>query len=72
VHNRAELVDPVSLTPEFLRNEVSDEQLAIDYRDWQLPLGRRFRALKIWFVLRTYGASGLRQHIRKVRTITAR
>ncbi len=36
----------------------------IDYKDWQLPLGRRFRALKLWFVLRSYGLQGLRQHIR--------
>ena len=33
-------------------------------QDWQLPLGRRFRALKLWFVLRTYGAEGLRAYIR--------
>ena len=36
----------------------------IDYRDWQVPLGRRFRALKLWAVLRWYGAEGLRAHIR--------
>ena len=36
-----------------------------DYRDWQIPLGRRFRSLKIWFVLRTYGANGLKAHIQK-------
>jgi aromatic-L-amino-acid decarboxylase len=36
-----------------------------DYRDWQIPLGRRFRSLKIWFVLRTYGVKGLQEHIRK-------
>jgi aromatic-L-amino-acid decarboxylase len=35
----------------------------IDYRDWHVPLGRRFRALKLWFVLRHYGAAGLRDHI---------
>lgn len=35
-----------------------------DYRDWQIPLGRRFRALKIWFVMRTYGVQGLKAHIR--------
>jgi len=34
-----------------------------DYRDWQVSLGRRFRALKIWFVLRSYGISGLQQHV---------
>lgn len=38
---------------------------AIDYRDWHVPLGRRFRALKLWFVLRTYGAEGLRAYLRE-------
>ena len=37
----------------------------MDYRDWQVPLGRRFRALKLWFVLRHYGLEGLRTHIRR-------
>jgi aromatic-L-amino-acid decarboxylase len=37
----------------------------IDYRDWQIPLGRRFRALKLWFVLRHYGMEGLQHHIRE-------
>ncbi|XP_071440076.1 aromatic-L-amino-acid decarboxylase-like [Hetaerina americana] len=39
--------------------------LAPDFRNWQISLGRRFRSLKLWFVLRLYGASGLRKHIRK-------
>lgn len=39
----------------------------IDYRNWQLPLGRRFRSLKVWFVLRSFGVKGFRKHIRKVR-----
>ncbi|HEV2391511.1 MAG TPA: pyridoxal-dependent decarboxylase [Verrucomicrobiae bacterium] len=37
----------------------------IDYRDWQVPLGRRFRALKLWFVIRHYGVAGLQYHIRR-------
>ena len=37
----------------------------IDYRDWHVPLGRRFRSLKLWFVLRHYGAAGIRHHIRE-------
>lgn len=36
-----------------------------DYRDWQIPLGRRFRALKIWFVIRSYGMNGLKTHVRR-------
>lgn len=35
-----------------------------DYRDWGIPLGRRFRALKLWYVMRSYGAEGLREKIR--------
>jgi len=37
----------------------------IDYRDWQVPLGRRFRALKLWATIRHYGAEGLRHHVRE-------
>jgi aromatic-L-amino-acid decarboxylase len=36
-----------------------------DYRDWQIPLGRRFRALKLWFVIRHYGVEGLQHHVRQ-------
>jgi aromatic-L-amino-acid decarboxylase len=51
--------------PEFLRNEATESGKVIDYRDWQVPLGRRFRALKLWAVLRWYGAEGLRAHVRE-------
>src|SRR6185503_6323948 len=62
--DRASLVGALSVTPEYLRNRASEAGGVIDYRDWQIPLGRRFRALKLWFVLRHYGAEGLRAHIR--------
>jgi len=39
----------------------------IDYRNWHLSLGRRFRSLKVWFVLRSFGAQGFRKYIRQVR-----
>jgi aromatic-L-amino-acid/L-tryptophan decarboxylase len=58
------LVGALSVLPEFLRNAATESGAVIDYRDWQVPLGRRFRALKLWAVLRWYGAEGLRQHIR--------
>jgi len=64
VKRRRELTDALSITPSYLRNEFSDNGLVTDYRDWQIPLGRRFRSLKIWFVLRTYGVAGLKNHIR--------
>ncbi|MGC9669848.1 pyridoxal-dependent decarboxylase [Planosporangium sp. 12N6] len=64
VAERAELVRALTVLPEYLRNAASESGEVIDYRDWQVPLGRRFRALKLWFVLRWYGAEGLRAHIR--------
>lgn len=64
VQNRKDLTDALSITPAYLRNTFSDSGLVTDYRDWQIPLGRRFRALKIWFVIRTWGVEGLKAHIR--------
>jgi aromatic-L-amino-acid decarboxylase len=66
VRDRAWLVESsLSVKPPYLRNQHSDAGLVTDYRDWQIPLGRRFRSLKLWFVLRSYGAKGLREHIEK-------
>ncbi len=64
VADRAALIDALSVVPEYLRNAATESGAVIDYRDWQVPLGRRFRALKLWCVLRWYGAEGLRSHIR--------
>jgi aromatic-L-amino-acid decarboxylase len=63
--DRASLLRAMSVTPEYLRNAASDAGAVIDYRDWQVPLGRRFRALKLWFVMRHYGLEGLRAHVRE-------
>src|SRR3954471_1507365 len=64
VADRAALTGALSILPEYLRNAATDAGAVVDLRDWQIPLGRRFRALKLWFVLRWYGAEGLREHIR--------
>ncbi|MBE1492256.1 pyridoxal-dependent decarboxylase [Plantactinospora soyae] len=64
VADRAELIEALSILPEYLRNAATESGAVIDYRDWQVPLGRRFRSLKLWFVLRWYGAEGLRAHVR--------
>lgn len=58
------LTSALAVTPEFLRNPASESGAVVDYRDWQIPLGRRFRALKLWSVLRWFGLEGLRAHIR--------
>jgi len=65
IRKRKDLIDALSITPSYLRNEHSESGLVTDYRDWQIPLGRRFRSLKIWFVMRTYGVEGMQEHIRR-------
>ena len=51
--------------PEYLKNQATQSGQVIDYRDWQIPLGRRFRALKLWFVLRWFGIEGIQQMVRR-------
>ena len=58
VADRAALIKALSVLPEYLRNKATESGAVIDYRDWQVPLGRRFRALKLWFVIRHYGVEG--------------
>lgn len=65
VRNRFDLTNALDITPSYLRNPYSEMGKVIDYRNWQISLGRRFRALKIWFVMRSYGLNGLKDHIRK-------
>ncbi|HLH55645.1 MAG TPA: pyridoxal-dependent decarboxylase [Verrucomicrobiae bacterium] len=65
VADRAVLIKTLSVLPEYLRNQATESGAVIDYRDWHIPLGRRFRALKLWFVIRHYGLEGLRYHIRR-------
>jgi aromatic-L-amino-acid decarboxylase len=64
VADRSPLIETLSILPPYLRDGASAAGAAIDYRDWHVPLGRRFRALKLWFVLRSFGAEGLRSMIR--------
>jgi aromatic-L-amino-acid/L-tryptophan decarboxylase len=64
VADRAHLIRTLSILPEYLRNKASESGQVIDYRDWQIPLGRRFRALKLWFVIRSFGIEGLQERIR--------
>ena len=64
VADRAPLIDCLSILAPYLKNEASESGAVIDYRDWHVPLGRRFRSLKLWWVLRFYGAQGIREMVR--------
>jgi aromatic-L-amino-acid/L-tryptophan decarboxylase len=63
--DRAALLGALSILPEYLRSAAAQSGAAIDYRDWQIPLGRRFRALKLWFTIRTGGAADAAEMIRR-------
>jgi len=65
VRNRAWFVQALSINQAVYTNAASAGGLVTDYREWQIPLGRRFRSLKIWFVLRSYGIAGLQEYIRR-------
>jgi aromatic-L-amino-acid decarboxylase len=55
--DRTALLGALSILPEYLRSAAAENGAAIDYRDWQIPLGRRFRSLKLWFTIRSGGAA---------------
>uniref|UniRef100_A0A8C7EU21 Aromatic-L-amino-acid decarboxylase n=1 Tax=Neovison vison TaxID=452646 RepID=A0A8C7EU21_NEOVI len=65
VKKRTDLIGAFKLDPLYLKHSHQDSGLITDYRHWQLPLGRRFRSLKMWFVFRMYGVKGLQAYIRK-------
>jgi len=65
VADRQTLVRTLSVVPEYLRNKATESGAVFDYRDWHVPLGRRFRALKLWFVIQHYGVEGLQFHVRQ-------
>ncbi|KAF8160873.1 aromatic-L-amino-acid decarboxylase [Crassisporium funariophilum] len=65
VRDRKHLTDALDITPVYLRTKHGDAGTVIDYRNWHLGLGRRFRSLKMWFVLRSFGAEGFRKYIRR-------
>ncbi len=65
VADRKALIQTLSILPEYLRNQATESGAVIDYRDWHIQLGRRFRSLKLWFVIRYYGVEGLQHHVRE-------
>jgi aromatic-L-amino-acid/L-tryptophan decarboxylase len=65
VADRETLTRSLSVVPEYLRNQATESGSVFDYRDWHVPLGRRFRALKLWFVIQHYGVEGLQFLVRR-------
>jgi len=65
VSDRDPILRALSVDSEYLKNDASDSGAVVDYEHWQLPLGRRFRALKLWFVLRRFGEEGIVNHVRQ-------
>ncbi len=65
VADRKALIQTLSILPEYLRNQATESGAVIDYRDWHIQLGRRFRSLKLWFVIRHYGIEGLQHNVRE-------
>jgi aromatic-L-amino-acid decarboxylase len=75
VRDRAAVLGALSILPEYLRSKAGDAGAVIDYRDWQVPLGRRFRALKLWFGLRLDGVDSyvamIRRHVELTQELAA-
>ncbi|KAJ0816004.1 putative pyridoxal phosphate-dependent decarboxylase, pyridoxal phosphate-dependent transferase [Helianthus annuus] len=65
VKDQSDLTKALSNDPELLKNKASDTKNVVDYKDWQIALSRRFRAMKLWMVIRSYGVTGLQEVIRK-------
>ncbi|KAJ8354193.1 hypothetical protein SKAU_G00217600 [Synaphobranchus kaupii] len=65
VKKRVDIIGAFKMDPLYLKHDYQESGLVTDYRHWQIPLGRRFRSLKMWFVFRLYGLKGLQAYIRK-------
>jgi aromatic-L-amino-acid decarboxylase len=70
--DREALLGALSILPEYLRSAAAESGAAIDYRDWQVPLGRRFRALKLWLTIRLEGVAAVQAMIRRHVEMTQR
>lgn len=64
VKDHNSLTSSLSTYPEYLRNKNSDSKIVVDYKDWQIPLSRKFNALKLWIVIRSYGVENLMNFLR--------
>ena len=58
------LRNSLSVNPTYLKNRATDSGEVVDYKDWQITLSRRFRAMKLWVVMKSYGVANLRKFLR--------
>ncbi|KAJ9550409.1 hypothetical protein OSB04_014454 [Centaurea solstitialis] len=58
------IINSLSTNPEYLKNKINDSDSVVSYKDWQVGTGRKFKSLRLWLVLRSYGVTNLRNHIR--------
>tara|TARA_B100001996_G_scaffold170707_1_gene130228 strand:- start:93 stop:1526 length:1434 start_codon:yes stop_codon:yes gene_type:complete len=65
IDDRSRIINAMSVIPEYLKNKGSESGKVIDYMDWSVPLGRKFRGLKLWQVINYYGIEGLQEYIRE-------
>lgn len=70
IRHKNALTETLKLTPHYLHSKEGDLDTAIDFRNWGIPLGRRFRSLKIFFVLRSFGVEGFRAELRRTIELT--
>ena len=62
IKDKEALINTFTILPEYLKTKTTGK--VNDYRDWGIALGRRFRALKLWFVIRDFGVQGLQERLR--------
>jgi aromatic-L-amino-acid decarboxylase len=65
IRDRTYFIDTLDVTPPFLKTKHGEAGTVIEYRNWHLGLSRRFRSLKLWFVMRSFGAEGFQAYIRR-------
>ncbi|OMP11436.1 Pyridoxal phosphate-dependent decarboxylase [Corchorus olitorius] len=64
LQNPSLVVKALSTNPEYLRNKQSESDSVVDFKDWQVGTGRRFKSLRLWLIFRSYGIANLQSHIR--------
>ena len=65
VQDREKIINAMSVVPEYLKTKDGDAGAVINYMDWSIPLGRKFRALKLWHVINYYGVEGMQKYIKE-------